>query len=504
MIFKLLIVDDETTIRKGISEYMNWESIDCVVVGTASNGAEAISFLQTHAVDIIITDIKMPKADGLAVAKYVYENHQNLKVIILTGYADFEYAKIAITYNVNAFILKPTSKKELFEAVQSAQKELITSKKYTEIAKEELAFLKEQCLQDLTDQPYRSDMSARLQKYDITLKNYYVAAFQFIPFSNDLTPLKNIIIKEKPHNAFCYRYNDLMITVYYFENMDSILDNCKEIASITQALESRRITIGISNHHTSPEEYSQSVSEAISALSLNFYQADNIAVFSDTQITDYDLTVDNSLELFQFENHLMNWQFEDASKTLRNLFARFKQNLIDAQDAKNICSQIYYICSRITFKERASQIPSDYLEQITTSSDIFTLENTCINLFLYLRDQLLINNNTQQHMLNQIDKYIDENIASDLSLNAIASHMHISASYLSRIFKKETGYSLSDYINMRRIEKAKKLLLHTDIYTYVIAEMVGYNDATYFSSIFKKYEGVSPSQFRAGTNNRTI
>ena len=136
MIFKLLIVDDESTMRKGIAEFMNWNSIDCEVSGTASDGLEAIAFLKNHEVDIVITDIKMPEADGLAVAKYVYENCPEKKVIILTGYADFEYAKTAIRYNVSAFILKPTNKKELFEAVQAAQNQLATSRHHDKIARE--------------------------------------------------------------------------------------------------------------------------------------------------------------------------------------------------------------------------------------------------------------------------------------------------------------------------------------------------------------------------------
>ena len=91
MIFKLLVVDDEVTMRKGISNYMNWASIDCQVVGSASDGVEAMEFLKSQPVDIVITDIKMPAADGLEVARFVHENYPRTKVIILTGYADFEY-----------------------------------------------------------------------------------------------------------------------------------------------------------------------------------------------------------------------------------------------------------------------------------------------------------------------------------------------------------------------------------------------------------------------------
>lgn len=121
MIFQLLIVDDEATMRKGIANFMDWKAIGCEVAGTASDGLEAIKFLQHHHVDIVITDIKMPEADGLAVAKFVFENMPETKVILLTGYADFKYAQTAIQYNVSDFILKPTNKKDLFSSVKAAQ-----------------------------------------------------------------------------------------------------------------------------------------------------------------------------------------------------------------------------------------------------------------------------------------------------------------------------------------------------------------------------------------------
>ena len=149
MIFKLLVVDDEVTMRKGISNYMNWASIDCQVVGNASDGVEAMEFLDREPVDIVITDIKMPAADGLEVARYVYEHHPHTKVIILTGYADFQYAQTAIKYRVTSFILKPTNKKELFAAVQEAQKQLIISQRQENIAKEGVFFLKDQLMQEL-------------------------------------------------------------------------------------------------------------------------------------------------------------------------------------------------------------------------------------------------------------------------------------------------------------------------------------------------------------------
>lgn len=505
MIFKLLIVDDEATMRKGIANFMNWEAIDCEVAATASDGLEAIDILKETPIDIVITDIKMPEADGLEVAKYVYENHPDIKVILLTGYADFEYAQTAIRYNVSSFILKPTNKKSLFEAVQEAQKSLIISKKNSSIAKEELAFLKDQLLQELTDQPCTKKRQERLDELGLSLEHYCIAAFQMTSSGDDIASLKRIIIEEK-RNAYCYRYNNLIITVYFLARPCTdvpaeILNNCREIAKIAGSLAERDILAGISNPHSHAPEFGTAVAEAIHALSLTFYASENISLFSDAPENDtYSLTAENSMDLFRFENCLNNRQFDSAASTINSIFMKFKSNLTNSYDAKNICSQIYYICSRVLIQSTTDNagLEAEYLSEIHRAADIFSLEQTIRRLTSLTCQRLLGEHVIQNKLASSAVSYIHEHLAEPLSLESLAQELHISASHLSRTFKKSRNESLTEYINRARIEKAKEYLKTTDTLTYEIAELVGYHDPTYFSSIFKKYVGVSPTEYRQG------
>lgn len=516
MIFKLLIVDDEATMRKGIASFMNWEAIDCEVAGTASDGLEAIKFLGKNQTDIIITDIKMPGADGLAVAKYVYENYPDIKVILLTGYADFEYAQTAIRYNVSSFILKPANKKSLFEAVQEAQKALIISKKKSSIAKEEVAFLKDQLLQELTDQPYTRKLQERLDELAITLEHYYIAAFQTLSSGDDIAALKRIIIKEKRADCYCYRYNNLILAIYFSSVSGSgaplaIWNNCREITAIAGSLAEKEIVVGISNQHCGGREFGAAAAEAIRALSLNFYAEGNISFFSETPEHDaYVLTAENSMDLFQFENCLNNRQFDSAANIINNIFMKFKSNLTNSYDAKNICSQIYYICSRVLIKkdrtrsDRSSPdqtgLNTDFLTEIHGASDIFSLDQTIHKLVQQTCRQLLGDPGNQNKLISNAVSYIHSHLSEPLSLESIAEDLHISPSHLSRTFKKALNESLTEYINKARIGKAKEYLKNSDTLTYEIAELVGYHDPTYFSSIFKKYTGVSPTEYRQGKN----
>lgn len=501
MTFKLLVVDDEAIMRKGIANFIDWDSFDCKVAGTAGNGIEAIEFIKANPVDIVITDIKMPVADGLDVAQFIYENKPEVKVILLTGYADFEYAQTAIKYNVSAFILKPTNKKELLDAIQDAQKQIITSKKHSSIAKEELAFLKDQLLLEMTNSAYLPSFQERLSNLGISLEHYYIAAFQLVPLESDIAFLKNIILNEK-ENAYCYRYNHLIIAVYFLNHRneyipESILENCREITVIARTLDSRQISVGVSQYHCNASDFCYAVSEAIHALTLNFYYEKNVVFFADApENADYDLTAENSLDLFHFENHLHNWLFEDANAVLHKIFNKFKSNFVRSADAKNICVQIYYICCRVLIKRENASPSGEYLSRIGKASDIFSLENTVYELMDYTKEHSVGNAAAQNKLFENTVKFIHGHLAEPLSLEILSEHLHISSSHLSRTFKKVCGESLTEYINHARIEKAKEYLLQPDILAYEAADLVGYHDATYFSSIFKKYTGVSPTEYR--------
>lgn len=300
MTFHLLIVDDEAPIRKGLSNFIPWDSFSCVVDATACDGLDAMEKLELYPIDIIITDIKMPVADGLELAKYAADKHPAVKVIILTGYADFSYAQTAIKYNVSDFLLKPTSKEKLILAVQSAQKQIADSRKITSSAETEMAFLKDQLLQELTDTPINQALSDKLEQCRIILHDYYIAAFQLLPFTNEITQLKHIIINQK-HNSYCYRYNNLILVIYFVDcGQDSlpsaILENCVEIISMVETLESMELSIGISQYHNAPSQFQTAASEAITALTLNFYSEKNIALFTANALpSEKALTAESSL-----------------------------------------------------------------------------------------------------------------------------------------------------------------------------------------------------------------
>ena len=350
----------------------------------------------------------------------------------------------------------------------------------------------------MTGTSFQSSYKERLNKLGFSLDYYCAAAFQFFSPDNMLNALKKIIITEKK-NAYCYRYNNLLITIYFLNEKTNyipkeILENCQEILDITH---SGILTIGLSQCHFGAETFQTAVSESIQALSLNFYSEENISIFQILGNAEMNgLTVENSLDLFHLENHLYNRSFDNANITLNSIFTKFKHNFVNSMDAKNICSHIYYICYRILTKKDTVPPPGDFLTQIQSASDIFVLENAVNALMEYTQTQFIGSITIQNKLIESTVKYIHNNLSDFLSLDTCAESLHVSTSHLSRTFKKVCGESITEYINKARIEKAKEYLVSTRLLTYEIAALVGYNDATYFSSMFKKYVGVSPNYYR--------
>ena len=163
MSYQLLIVDDEVLIRKALSQYIDWESLNCVVHATASNGKEAIKIIEENKIDIVITDVKMPLIDGIELSRYICKNHPNITTVILSGYAEFEYAQSAIQYHVSQYLLKPISKEKIMSCIKDIVKQKATelpaddsmntaetAPKYSIFIKQAINYIDEHLTDDMT------------------------------------------------------------------------------------------------------------------------------------------------------------------------------------------------------------------------------------------------------------------------------------------------------------------------------------------------------------------
>lgn len=503
MLFHLMIVDDEPTLRKGLSSFIDWASVDCVVDTAVCNGREAIEYIEINQPDIVITDIRMPECDGIALSKYIYENYPQIKVIILTGYADFEYARSAVQYQVTDFILKPTSKEKLLEAVKKAQTMVLETKNRTTVDISEIIFLQEQLFQSYTEEKEHSELEGKAEAYGVELLGYYMLAMQLHAGEGKVScaDLKSIILAQRDR-GYVYSYNGLVIWLYTFDAeviaVKDIVDIAQELTDILETLHAISISTGISNEHYGLDEIETAFLEAFSALNLNFYHGTSVMMYQTVEKDDREKVIEPEYtkSLYDIENLMQNWAFEKALSHSSLLFKKMGRNFINAITVKNLCAQIYFICSKILVNKNIDALSSGYLEEIEKSAAIQQLEAIAEEMIGHVQSCLIAQGKCLSDMVRGAIVYIHENLADNLSLDIISSNIHVNPTYLSRTFKKEYGEGIADYINGARIEKAKELLAMPNTLTYEVAGQVGFHDPSYFSATFKKFTGQSPSEYK--------
>ena len=326
-----------------------------------------------------------------------------------------------------------------------------------------------------------------------------VIAFQLPKDFNEFSKLKDII-KDQQIESHCFRYNNMVLTAYFCDQnsyIGPIVEDCKEIEYLFQEQYGKQLDIGISAHHSTAKHFSKAASEAITALSLNFYSASHIIAFSRDYIANRNIfPVDISVRLHEYETAILQLNFKAAKDVVSTLFSNLQSNFTDEASVKNICTQIYLISYRLVMSTYNLPMDEKYVKMLTESSDIFQLKSIVSDMINDLQIQLTQSVKKYSSFIEESLNYIKEHLEDDLSLEQIAQHIHINESYFSRTFKKECGNSVISYINNLRINKAKELLATSNLKTFEISEAVGIHDPAYFSVLFKKNTGMSPKAYR--------
>jgi len=544
--YKLLIVDDEAVIRKGLANLIEWSSIDCEVVGEAVNGIDAIEKMKIVSPHIIIADVKMPCLNGIELAKYVFENTPSTKVIILTGYADFEYAQSALKYNVVDFLLKPTDPNELINAVKKAKNIILQNETFESKLKDMekkinlyQTNLRENNVNSILHNILNGSDKAleRLPELGISLERNLVIICEvenkYSNFSSkdingkdrivsNIKNYINAIFKNYVYYLVHFQENQFCIIVSFADNcenkcMQSIIDICKEMLKTFENLMGLDVSIGISKIHLSHEELPDSYKEAQKALSYGFYEkhGNNLYVYSDETVNasnEKKLLANSYTERIILE--LQNGHKDALINLIEELFEKLRCTRQSIDYIKKVAMQLCFSFEEVLSDcdlniEDCIQAENDIYEYITKSNKCVHITNMLVSLAVSILEKLHSLDIQNNLVIKKAQSYINEYYKDPITLQTIADYLYINSSYLSRLFKKETGYNITDYINKVRIDKAKDLLINSDYKIYEIADMVGISDPAYFSVLFKKYTNMSPRDFTykyrfGGMNSKII
>ena len=542
-LYRIILVDDEEEVRKSIIRKIDWTAVGFTVVGDAENGEDALEKIENLEPDVVLTDIRMPYMDGLTLAERIRQKYPSMKIVIFSGYDDFEYAKQAIKLNVTEYILKPVNVEELtaiLKRIKTNLDEEIEQKRNVNLLRENykrsLPILREQFLKDLISRPMDGEtVQTLLREYDIPLagaKKWIAIAVELeleLELTQEEAPLplheeKNLIpisvmqiLSENLKPG--YRFSLLSfsgsadakiagIAAIDENNSQTELINilgdiCKEIRKTLKV----PVTIGIGHSAQKLENISRSFQSALDALGYRSVVGTGSTIY----INDVEPGIGGKLQFGSEEESALIQAIkfgpeEKIRETVRGIVDRMNEARVHARQ------QQAYILSVANCMIQLIQQYDLNMEEIFAEDplgpDPFTVIQSMLNRENFSRwlyqTALKINNALSRErdyaarqVIEKAKQYIMDNYQDPgLSVEQICRYLHMSPAYFSTMFKKATGQTYIAYLTEVRLNKAVELLNMTDEKTYVIASQVGYQEQNYFSYVFKKRFGVSPTKFR--------
>lgn len=528
--YNVMIVDDEPVIKKGLICFVDWNSLDCAVVCEASNGLEAVEKLNTHEVHILISDIRMPGMDGIELSKYVSEKYPDIKIILLTAFADFSYAQQAIKYNVADYVIKTNPSDKLAEAVMKARQLIEQQKEKAE----KLLHWKDRVIENLSAAREKffndvfggilyvpEEIEKRINEFGIALDDYFVVSFKINSIAEEdplsahhdqrrfLKAIRNFLalaLKDYTYDMFMMS-KDLLVTVVSFTGMSSsaflhsLVQTCDEILKMANHFMKFTLNVGISGVHSSSADLRKAYNESLEALMGNLTENERPLVYrSGADDSSAYSPIDTQQYVQELSNSLKSGNGEEAASILKALFQEYKDQNRPMEQFKVAGILIYSLCSRLL--ESHSPEPSEPImnntgtyEQIHGSMSLHGLYQILLRLLETTAAMISSKEKQYSYLIKEVNKYIRDNYRDEIDLQSIADYIHISCGYLCRLFKKETGESIIDALNKFRMETAKRLLLNSPVKIYEVAVSVGFKDQSYFTYVFKKYTGVSPKEY---------
>lgn len=537
--YSVLLVDDEEDVVEAIVQKIDWEGLGYSLAGYAKNGLEALEIAEEKQIDVVLTDIKMPYMDGLTLSHRLKELYPSIKIIIFSGFDEFEYAKEAIRLEAEEYMLKPVDAGELsrvFQKVHDALDQEFDEKQSIHRLKnyylESLPILQESFYTSLIEGTLpQQDMESTLLDYQISLPGKYYAVV-ILHNSLSLSPegINPLLITmsirklaeerlQKNWRPFFFTYlgNTLLIAQLDRET-DSIklTDDCEILCRMAKHVCKATVTAGIGKTVSHLVDlplsylgardavayrvlYGRGKAIAISEIGLEGKEERNVnkEIIDEERLLDIYRSIrmsseeelDKCIDLYVENSHLDSPSLQEYHFFLMDLVTNMHKFLLSNQMDTNLIfpkeEDVYQKVQQFSLAEL-----SQWLKEV------------CKKIQRHIQE--MRSDKTKSFVKRAVEHVHSHYMDKDLTVEALSQELHVSAAYFSTVFKRETGKSFINYLTDYRMEKAIRLLMEEEEKTYIIAESVGYSDPNYFSYAFKKKFGMSPSKYKSGGKGKEV
>lgn len=528
MSIRVMIVEDEPIIREGIACVIPWEEIGCQVAALAENGKDGLEKAELCQPQLVISDIRMPWMDGLQMVEQLVKRYPEIRVILLTGYKEFEYAQKAIDYGVSNYILKPVDQDELQQAVEKLAEEIRsqeTLRREREILKdrvrESLPLLRDKFISSLLfsslDNIYH--VYDKMEYFQVQICRFAVLAVEIdsfheleLNFSEDDIQILLFLIAEQVEELLP-EYGYTAITFQHEKSVYVILGNGRQKIreqtlpeygeKLAEQIRSRgrfTVSIGVSNIYEGAQFLRKARQEADKCVARSY------CLGTGSVVCCRDLrekqTPAETVELNTEPFYVCLKQGEGVEKEAEQLSRRLEEigNLSLAKSclAELISKGFRQIIEDYGESEEVSECMDRFMEKLYHSKSIRNFEEVLREAGKWLEEYIRRRQMSRtEFLMDRALQYMRENCRRELSLEEVADVVYVSKWYFSKLFRKEKGIKFSDYLSALRIEQAQKIIRENPgLKNYEVADMVGFTDVRYFSQLFKKITGKTPSEYR--------
>lgn len=520
-LYKLAVADDENTIRRGICNFIDWNRMGFQIVADFEDGKELMEYVRNQEVDVVLTDIRMAEVSGLDVARMIFEEERPVKVVIISGYKEFEYAKAALTYNVHDYILKPIQIEEIEKIFTQIYEQLQQEEVEKEHKKEKERDAKE-LLPELQEQFWLSVLLGGMRKQDniIRKKEFLNLVFDLeapcavaeIQMQMDEKVSRKYYLEKNSrynllNNIFSGSVNEIHFYPVYLsrEQLKIVMTSAKKVKKEQFLKEAEK-------HLT------RHIEEIQDLVSLKLQYQVECSFDNITSLADYYASM--QVHLHRKSEKAYEFSEQDQQRLLQKY--QLLMDIINSGDMQSLDGQIHTIMFEFRelplverktllidmfsmlmqkFMKMNRELWKDVKEEVDYSlimnaPDKDTLQKICSEC-LHKIKQIVEEHQGEvsRNITERIIEYLKEHYQEDISLDMLAEKYFLNPSYLSRMFKQCVGTGVNDYLIELRMENAKKLLLTGKYKVYEISQKVGYKSDKYFFRVFKSYTGLSPLEF---------